>query len=154
MKKVLVVFIVMLSLTLMISCDKGDDCKNLESKCDGTVAMTCLAGTWEKEDCAEKDEVCKLVMDFATCVESTTNDSENDEEVTDEVEVTDDPEVTDEPEACTLNQDWLAPASEWVAWGYLRMSGGVGEYQGDYVEATFTEGKMKIAKGTTDLEYG
>ncbi|HSW60083.1 MAG TPA: hypothetical protein VLJ60_04755, partial [bacterium] len=69
------------------------------------------------------------------------------------IETDDDPVVPDE-DICTLNQDWLAPDSAWAAWGYLRMSGGVGEYQGDYVEATFTEGKMKIAKGTTDLEYG
>jgi hypothetical protein len=69
------------------------------------------------------------------------------------IETDDDPVVPDE-DICTLNQDWLAPDSAWAAWGYLRMSGGVGEYQGDYVEATFTEGKMKIASGTTDLEYG
>jgi len=92
-----------------------------------------------------------VTKDFATCVESTTNDSENDGEVTDEEA---DEEITDEEEACTLNEDWLTPSEDWTTWAFLRMSGEVGLYDGDYVEATFTEGKIKITSGTTDLKYG
>ena len=105
-----------------------------------------------------------FVFVMVSCgTETTKKDDEaiNDEDttdVTDEVEVTDeektDEEVPDETDVCALNQDWLAPASEWEAWGYLRMSGEIGDYNGDYVEATFTEGKMKIASGTTDLGLG
>lgn len=85
-----------------------------------------------------------------------TDDSDEDILVMDEdtVETDDDAVVPDDAEDCTLNQDWLSPESDWAAWGYLRMSGEVGDYEGDYVEATFTEGKMKIASGTTDLKYG
>jgi len=105
-----------------------------------------------------------FVFVMVSCgTETTKKDDEaiNDEDTTDvtnEVEVTDeektDEEVPDETDVCALNQDWLAPASEWEAWGYLRMSGEIGDYNGDYVEATFTEGKMKIASGTTDLGLG
>jgi len=72
----------------------------------------------------------------------------------DSVTETDDDQVVPDEDVCGLPQDWLAPASEWEAWGYLRMSGEIGDYNGDYVEATFTEGKMKIASGTTDLGLG
>ncbi|HPV22288.1 MAG TPA: hypothetical protein PK102_11705, partial [bacterium] len=50
----------------------------------------------------------------------------------DSVTETDDDQVVPDEDVCGLPQDWLAPASEWEAWGYLRMSGEIGDYNGDY----------------------
>ena len=153
MKKVLLMLAAMLPLTLMISCgDSGDDCENLDSKCDGTVAMTCLAGKWEKEDCAEKSLVCDLIMDLAACVDAK-NDSEPDE---DEITDTEEPdnEVPDET-TCALDNTWMTPDDAWTSWGYLKIMGPVGEYNGDeYVPAVFVEGKINLSEITKEFGDG
>ena len=154
MKKFLVTLIAMLPLTLMISCgDSGDDCENLDSKCDGTVAMTCLAGKWEKEDCAEKNQVCDLVMEFATCVDATDdNDLEPDVDEVSDVDIDDSNPDTDI--VCTLDSTWMTPEDSWTSWGYLKIMGEIGDYSGDYVEAVFTDGKIALSDTTTELIYG
>lgn len=98
---------------------------------------------------------------------SETNDNEavNDENETADItddeesdEITDDDtaenEVSDDSHGDPLNKEWLAPDPEWESWGYLRMTGEIADPEGEYVEATYTEGKIKTSKGTRNFEKG
>jgi len=96
----------------------------------------------------EKDDD-KLTDDDIVNVDDDTSDT-GDAEEDDDSDTGDDVDIVE----CTLDKEWLSPETDWASWAYLRMTGEIGEYNGDYVEATYTEGKVKTTAGTTDLEAG
>ncbi|HRZ80722.1 MAG TPA: hypothetical protein P5044_11995, partial [bacterium] len=103
-----------------------------------------------------------------SCGDKSSNDPVNDNEVADEAtdEIVTDEVVTDEIATdetagdedeivCTLDTAWMAPEDSWESWGYLKMMGPIGEYQGtEYVPAVFTDGKITLAEMTKELIDG
>lgn len=83
-------------------------------------------------------------------------DNEVNDEVVEDADVTDDVVTDDDTTTvvCTLDATWMTPKEEWVSWGYLKMMGEIGEYDGAYVEAVFADGKIQLADVTKELLYG
>ena len=66
----------------------------------------------------------------------------------------DNPEDPDDPVVCTLDSEWMQPEDGWSSWAYLKMMGPIGDYDGEYAAAVFTDGKIKLSSGTTDFADG
>jgi hypothetical protein len=71
-----------------------------------------------------------------------------------EAEDDNDNETPDKESCLVLNEDWLVTDPEWKIWSYLRMIGEIADPEGEYVEATFADGKVKTTKETRAFEYG
>jgi len=55
---------------------------------------------------------------------------------------------------CTLDDSWMTAESEWTSWGYLKMTGEIADYSGDYLEALSTNGKITLTDSTTVFTEG
>jgi hypothetical protein len=95
-------------------------------------------------NCIEKDD--PLTDDETVPDENGFYESENENE--------DDVSDYDDTHGDPPSYDWLEPDRDWEAWSYLRMTGEVADPEGEHVEATFAEGKVKITKGITNLDKG
>ncbi|HSW59698.1 MAG TPA: hypothetical protein VLJ60_02810 [bacterium] len=103
-----------------------------------------FAGCGEN-NCMDRDEL--LTDDTIAPDENGFYESENEND--DENAVPDEDAHGDPP-----SYNWIAPDPDWESWAYLRMTGKIADSEGEHVEATFAEGKIKIAKGITDLDKG
>jgi len=63
-------------------------------------------------------------------------------------------EVSDGCHGDPIFGDWMQPEDAWTSWAYLKMMGPIGDYNGEYAPAVFTDGKIKLSSGTTDFSDG